>query len=539
MTSEPMIKPKAYSYLRFSTPEQSKGDSYRRQSDLAQAYAVRHALDLDDTLTFHDLGVSAYRGSNIETGKLGYFLEAVRVGQVLPGSYLLVESLDRISRQAARKAARVLEEICDAGITLVTLIDDKAYTAESLDEDPLAFLFAVLIFMRGNEESATKARRLKSAWERKRATASDRPMTSRAPAWLKLEGDHFTVIGERAEIVRRMFGDTLQGCSPHSIAEALNVECVPVFGRGKYWHRSYVVKILANAAVIGTVIPHTEDSKDGKRVRVALEPIAGYYPPIIDPDSFYRVQSLRMGALSPLRGRHASKEVSNIFGGLAKCARCGGSMTRINKGGSGRTPWVYLVCAAAKTGAGCHYEAQPYAPIEQALLMHGVPMVANAPTGAGNDELDRQIEKAALGVEALDDHIGELLNSQMHRASPIVARRIRELEAHRDEAEKELDGLRARSVATSGLLVQSKIRDLIAALDTVPLNRTLVNTLLRQTFERIDVDIDNGTLLFTWRHGGESELPYNAKGYGFTVEAGGYTVTPKKRARKRRQSLAS
>ena len=37
-----MAKPKAYSYLRFSTPEQQQGDSKRRQLDLARHYADAH-----------------------------------------------------------------------------------------------------------------------------------------------------------------------------------------------------------------------------------------------------------------------------------------------------------------------------------------------------------------------------------------------------------------------------------------------------------------------------------------------------------------
>jgi DNA invertase Pin-like site-specific DNA recombinase len=35
-------KPRAYSYLRFSTPEQAQGDSARRQIDLATRYAATH-----------------------------------------------------------------------------------------------------------------------------------------------------------------------------------------------------------------------------------------------------------------------------------------------------------------------------------------------------------------------------------------------------------------------------------------------------------------------------------------------------------------
>src|SRR5437867_263377 len=116
-----MTRPKAYSYVRFSTPEQMRGDSLRRQTRKAEVYAAAHDLVLDNELTFQDLGVSGFRGRNAGTGRLGDFLEAVKEGLVPRGSYLLVENLDRISRQAARKALRVLEEIVDSSITLVTL----------------------------------------------------------------------------------------------------------------------------------------------------------------------------------------------------------------------------------------------------------------------------------------------------------------------------------------------------------------------------------------------------------------------------------
>ena len=48
--------PKAYSYIRFSTPEQALGDSERRQVESARDYATAHGLELDESLTFADKG---------------------------------------------------------------------------------------------------------------------------------------------------------------------------------------------------------------------------------------------------------------------------------------------------------------------------------------------------------------------------------------------------------------------------------------------------------------------------------------------------
>jgi DNA invertase Pin-like site-specific DNA recombinase len=98
-------RPLAYSYVRMSTETQLLGDSLRRQLERSRAFAVERGFDLVED--YHDLGVSAFRGKNVEDGKLGLFLNAVKAGKVPRGSYLLVESLDRLSRQQLQKSLRI------------------------------------------------------------------------------------------------------------------------------------------------------------------------------------------------------------------------------------------------------------------------------------------------------------------------------------------------------------------------------------------------------------------------------------------------
>ena len=52
---------KAYSYSRFSTPEQAQGDSATRQALAAHRWAEQHGVELDTDLRFRDEGVSAFR----------------------------------------------------------------------------------------------------------------------------------------------------------------------------------------------------------------------------------------------------------------------------------------------------------------------------------------------------------------------------------------------------------------------------------------------------------------------------------------------
>ncbi|HEX3800709.1 MAG TPA: recombinase family protein [Verrucomicrobiae bacterium] len=54
----------AYSYVRFSTPQQSLGDSTRRQVEAAEQFCKENGYALDKSITLHDKGVSAFKGAN-------------------------------------------------------------------------------------------------------------------------------------------------------------------------------------------------------------------------------------------------------------------------------------------------------------------------------------------------------------------------------------------------------------------------------------------------------------------------------------------
>jgi len=81
----------AYSYVRFSTPQQALGDSLRRQVAAAEQFCKENGYALNRSLTLHDKGIRAFRGENIEIGRLGVFLGLVKAGTVKRGSALCVE----------------------------------------------------------------------------------------------------------------------------------------------------------------------------------------------------------------------------------------------------------------------------------------------------------------------------------------------------------------------------------------------------------------------------------------------------------------
>src|SRR5664280_2213095 len=122
---------KAYSYIRFSTPDQIEG-SLERQLQTSRQYAKEHNLELDETM--QDLGLSAFTGVHRTKGAFGIFIKLVEEGKIPAGTVLLVENLDRLSREKPLRAIAQITTIVEAGIKVVTLQNGMEFTEETLNE---------------------------------------------------------------------------------------------------------------------------------------------------------------------------------------------------------------------------------------------------------------------------------------------------------------------------------------------------------------------------------------------------------------------
>lgn len=484
-----------------------RGDSFRRQTAMAQDWCLRNGYTLDDSLTFNDLGVSAFRGANSETGRLGDFLEAVKAGQVPQGSVLLVEALDRISRLTPRKAVKVLEGIIEEGITVVTVSDGRVYTEQTLDEDPISLLLAIMLFMRANEESATKARRLRAAWEAKRAKATEKPLTSVLPGWLRLnkETGKIEKVPERVRIVRRIFQMTLKGYGMEAIAYSLNQKGEKPWGRASHWQRSYIKKVQESEAVLGIYTPYVTSFQDGARVRTAQEPVKNYYPPVISEEDFRSVQAMKAGRTSP-KQRKDSPGLQSILAGLAACPLCGSTMTRVMKGDAKKAGRPKLVCVKAKTGRGCTYHGVTLEAVEHAIehnyqeLIHSIP--------SSSVDLDKEWEKLQTALEATEDAIESTLQAIEQKPLKSLLKRLEELEISRDQIKEEALQLADRIASASNKVMDKRAGDVLTVLKERPLDIPRVNAGLRLLFDRIVVNWKTGSLECHWKHGGVSEITF-------------------------------
>ena len=347
-----MTKPRAYSYTRFSTPEQIRGRSLDRQMEAARAYAAAHGMTLDEEL--RDLGRSAFHGAHRAEGTaLGGFLAAIHAGEVPPGSVLIVESLDRLSRQQITTALGQFLAILGAGVTIATLADNQTYTPESVNEGPAPLVMSLMVMGRAHEESLRKSERVGDAWAKKKARAAEtrEPMTARVPGWLCLSADRrrIEVIPDRAAVIRRIFDDSLAGIGTLTIMRRLNQDGVPTFGRSQIWHDSYIKKILGNEAVCGTFQAFSKERGDRRPVGPS---VPGYYPQVIPPEDFARVQAgLSSRRTAPI-GR-AAASYSNLLSSVARCGCCGAPMRLLDKGKPPKGGRYYQCDTARRYADGC------------------------------------------------------------------------------------------------------------------------------------------------------------------------------------------
>lgn len=364
--------PTAYSYIRFSTPEQIKGDSLRRQLELSEKYCAGHGLVLDTVLKFHDFGKSGYSGEHRKAA-LGQFLKLIETGTIGKGSVLLIESFDRLSREEVTEAVGQFLSIIGKGIKIVTLLDNKEYTKLDVNKNPAELMFSVMVMARAHEESATKAFRLAKAWQAKRERLNEKKLTSRCPAWLTLNNDktEFTAITERQKVIKDIFDLKLNGKGKGTIAVQLNQTpriwkpgSADGSKRGDGWRESYIQKILQSRAVIGEYQPCK--LVNGKRQPIG-DPIPDYFPAIIDKGVFYRVQD--QFQQNKNKGGQTG-QVKNLLSHIVKCGYCGGSMAYVDKGQTPKSGQPYLICDRARRGMDCCHTSMKYSEVENLVITY-------------------------------------------------------------------------------------------------------------------------------------------------------------------------
>ena len=492
-----MNKPKAYSYTRMSTLEQLKGDSSRRQLARTEKYAEQNGLEIVDR--FDDWGVSAFHGRNADFGALSEFKQRVESGDIKKGSYLIVESMDRLSRQRIIKALSLLTEIVSNGIILVTLDDNQVYSEENIAANGVSLIIALSQMARAHEESKRKSGMLSDAWEEKRRKAREHGVvsTSKVPGWLIVKDGKVLEAPGRAAIVREIFTLTRDGCGAYTVCRLLNERGQPVWSKRKnaIWRESYIKKIIGSRTVLGEYQPHRlvhSDSEGTKRVPEGA-PIIGYYPAVVSLQLFMEANAATDCRRTGGRGRKGIR-YANLFSGLLKCF-CGAGYRYIDKGPAPKGG-QYLQCSVAYLKGECQVKAIRYEVIEHIMLSF-VETLDIARVLGGESTLSMVEQKRSLLFSKRDEYAqvdlqitniadaiasgeGVQSSSLMHRLVKLESK-LESLQNEINATEREVNDLiyidpSKRKSVIDDLL--SRIRDKNGA-ETVPTRRALVGELQR------------------------------------------------------------
>ncbi|WP_095147572.1 recombinase family protein [Escherichia coli] len=334
------MKTKLYSYIRFSSMKQADGSSYERQKRTAKEIAAKYDLEL--VTSYQDFGVSAFKGANSRTGALSRFLD--EIGRSIPvGSWLVVENLDRISRQSIIEAQELFLSIIRRGITIVTGMDGKVYSKESVNANPIDLLLSVMLFARANEESQTKRNRTNSSALIKIKAHQENPQnpavaieeigknmwwTDTTSGYVCPDPVFFPIVQEVVELRRN-------GRSTAEILDHLNATYTPPpaasHKRHSNWSRAMIERLFHTRALIGI----KEISVDGVKYE-----LKDYYPRVLDDAEFYHLKKSIGVRACNYGDKEEVKPIPLLSGvNLLKCDHCGSAMVKVK--GTNRRPNQY------------------------------------------------------------------------------------------------------------------------------------------------------------------------------------------------------
>ncbi|RBP79587.1 recombinase family protein [Marinomonas rhizomae] len=432
---------KAYSYIRYSSPQQAKGDSYRRQFSKTVEYCKENGYELDTDLIYKELGKSASKPN--EQKRLKKFIEDCETGRVEKGSLLVVENLDRLSRQKINIAMSQFLNILEY-VDIYTLQDKKLYSnSDGNDKNQLIDIITSLVVMsRAYEESETKKLRLKEVWQEKRDKIQVKKINSSYPHWLTVSEDckSFIIKEKAADAIRKIFELCNNGYGFSQILRYLNnnIEKYPTpSSRSKtgLWVRSTIQLLLSDRRIIGEIQLY----KGAYKEKVAQgEAVKDYYPKIVDEETFLKAQ-ISLKSRSIQKGKIGKYSFSNLFRGIAVCYNCSNVLEFVDKGKNNKRTRRYLTCTDAKRGGSCNVSTHYKYDELELMLLHLISENGFLPVKVDPSEIEIKIQKNKELKKSAENKLNILIEQDF--TATAIINKIKDLNNEIDFLKKEIKEL--------------------------------------------------------------------------------------------------
>lgn len=320
----------AIAYIRWSTLNQEDGNSLERQTGLVVAAAKQNGWVLRPDDIHVESGKSAYHGRNrAHNGKLRAIEERAARGE-LAGRVLIVEAMDRLSRQEPIKSLNLLVSLCEQGLTIFEAGTNTRYDAAKINDSWANLVVALAKAGEAHDSSKLKARRVSTSWRKAQETGKtkaggDDPRL--CPAWMEVIDGRFTIIEARADVIRGMYQRCIEGWGLRKISLWANEERARLNWPQAAWHIRSVTNTLHGRRTLGEYQPQMRN--DTGRTD-AGEPV-NLYPAIISPETWHRA----MSSIETRKGTGGPREQCvNVLAHLCRCnhkrtVRVDGKLTAI------------------------------------------------------------------------------------------------------------------------------------------------------------------------------------------------------------------
>jgi DNA invertase Pin-like site-specific DNA recombinase len=433
----------AVRYIRWSSNDQTHGDSLNRQSEQFTRFCQRHDLTpLPGYELPIDRGVSAYRGANLKRGSLGEFRQLVLSGQIPRGTTLVIEAQDRFSRATPIEAVKALDELVSAGIHIGYCFTDRIVDGDSLSLG-LELMNIVMMASQAHEYSANLSKRLSASWVRKQKNAHVAKLTRTCPHWLEPTVEYdvrgrayatgFVPIPEKVEMMRRIFVLACEGRGCHGITAALEAEGYAA-PRGGRFSPAMIIRWIREKTVLGMYQPRQRQGKNNSVDRG--DAVKDYYPAIVDEDTWKRANTLVASRVLRRYGRPADNDdKANVFQGLLVDESGRPYHIKIKYVGKESREYRILKSAYGRGGPRISYEK-----MVEAFLIYNREIDPHSFNRHIIDDTQALTERLA----AIDGSIADLTARYKAKRQSFLVDLMEKEHAEREETRKALEELRDR-----------------------------------------------------------------------------------------------
>lgn len=334
-------------YIRLSKEDENEGpsQSVQNQESLLREFVEQHRLSVFDT--YVDDGWSGTNFDRPDFQRMISDIEAKRVNMVI------TKDLSRLGRDYIMTGHYMERYFPEHRVRYISLLDGIDTGVDSTANDITPFR-AIMNDMYAKDISK-KIKSVKRDKQRKGQFIGGKPMYGYKMH--PTEKNKIVIDEEVAPVVRRIFALALSGMSCRQIAVELNSNGIPspaayaklpVAKSGPYsglWSSERISAMLQNETYIGNMVQGRMvkiSYKSKKCLRQSPENwvvVEGTHEPIIDPESFQKVQMLVNS-----RKHTRSRTYDFLLKGLIFCHECGYPLAVLNRKNAAGEDVLYFIC---------------------------------------------------------------------------------------------------------------------------------------------------------------------------------------------------